>query len=111
MNPFLSVLLLAATGLWTNGFSQSYTTPFEGFTARGLGTIAEAETNVAGHTPVMGPLKASGNPNYFEDGSGRPLILCGSQTWNTLQDWGTGGAVQALDFEAFVSFLKAHGHN
>ena len=51
------------------------------------------------------------NPNYFEDASGRPLILCGSQTWNTLQDWGTGGSVQPLDFDAFVSFLKAHGHN
>src|SRR5215831_16346115 len=62
-------------------------------------------------TRLQGPLKASQNPNYFDDGSGRLLILCGSQTWNTLQDWGTGGSVQPLDFDAFVSFLKAHGHN
>jgi hypothetical protein len=58
-----------------------------------------------------GPLKASCNPNYFADPSGSPVILCGSQTWNTLQDWGTDGSVQALDFDAFVTFLKAHGHN
>ena len=70
-----------------------------------------AETRVAGQAPITGPLRASTNPNYFQDTSGSPLILCGSQTWNTLQDWGTGGSVQPLDFDAFVSFLKAHGHN
>jgi hypothetical protein len=62
-------------------------------------------------TPIAGPLRASKNPNYFEDASGRPLILCGSHSWNTLQDWGSNGAIQALDFDAFVNFLKAHGHN
>src|SRR6516164_8984462 len=61
--------------------------------------------------PIRGPLRASENPNYFEDAGGAPLILCGSHTWNTLQDWGTNGSIQPLDFDAFVSFLKAHGHN
>jgi len=70
-----------------------------------------AETLVAGQAPITRPLRASTNPNYFQDASGSPLILCGSQTWNTLQDWGTSGSVQPLDFDAFVSFLKAHGHN
>ncbi len=69
------------------------------------------ETRVAGQTPITRPLSASANPNYFKDESGRPLILCGSQTWNTLQDWGTSGSVQPLDFDAFVRFLNAHGHN
>jgi hypothetical protein len=73
--------------------------------------VAWTEAGAAGETPITGPLKASRNPNYFEDASGGPLILCGSQTWNTLQDWGTGGSVQPLDFDAFVGFLKAHGHN
>ena len=59
----------------------------------------------------MGPLRQSRNPNYFEDASGTPLVLCGSHTWNTLQDWGTKGSVRPLDFDAFVRFLKAHGHN
>jgi hypothetical protein len=60
---------------------------------------------------VQGPLRQSKNPNYFEDSNDTPLILCGSHSWNTLQDWGTDGAVRALDFDAFVEFLKAHGHN
>ena len=61
--------------------------------------------------PIRGPLRASKNPNYFEDAGGTPLILCGSHTWNTLQDWGTDGAVRPLDFDAFVGFLRARGHN
>lgn len=61
--------------------------------------------------PIVRPLTVSNNPHYFQDGSGKALILSGSQTWNTFQDWGTGGAVQPLDFNAFVQFLRAHGHN
>src|SRR5262249_19732740 len=61
--------------------------------------------------PISGPLKASKNPNYFQDAGGKPIVLCGSQTWNTLQDWGTDGTIRPLDFEAFVNFLKAHEHN
>src|SRR5262249_40612700 len=57
------------------------------------------------------PLKRSNNPNYFEDPAGRPLVLCGSQTWNTFQDWGTDGSIRPLDFDAFVRFLAGHGHN
>ena len=68
-------------------------------------------TTDAGRTPIKGPLRQSKNPNYFEDASGTPLILCGSHTWNTLQDWGTNGTIRPLDFDAFVEFLKAHGHN
>ena len=62
-------------------------------------------------TKIAGPLVVSGNPNYFKDANGNVLILNGSQTWNTLQDWGSDGSLQALDFNAFVKFLKAHGHN
>jgi hypothetical protein len=68
-------------------------------------------TNAAAQSAIQGPLKPSKNPNYFATPDGKPLILCGSQTWNTLQDWGTDGAVQPLDFDAFIEFLKAHGHN
>src|SRR5438132_4137435 len=52
--------------------------------------------------PIKGPLRQSRNPNYFQDARGTPLILCGSQTWNTLQDWGSKGAVRPLDFDAIV---------
>ena len=60
---------------------------------------------------ITGPLVASENPNYFKDANGAVLILNGSQTWNTLQDWGTNGSVQILDFRAYVNFLTVHGHN
>ena len=61
--------------------------------------------------PITGELTVSSNPHYFKDANGVALILNGSQTWNTFQDWGTGGSVEALDFDAFVRFLTAHGHN
>ncbi len=61
--------------------------------------------------PIVGELKVSGNPNYFQDAGGKTLILVGSQTWNTFQDWGTNGSLQNQDFDAFVKFLASHGHN
>jgi hypothetical protein len=106
-NPGIGEFLACNNG---KGIDSNSDFGFSSFTARGLGGTARAQINAA-QTPLTGPLKASRNPNYFEDGSGSPLILRGSHTWNTLQDWGTGGSVQPLDFDAFVSFLKAHGHN
>ena len=53
----------------------------------------------------------SPNPNYFQDAAGATLILNGSQTWNTFQDWGTNGSLHALDFNVFVRFLAYHKHN
>ena len=64
-----------------------------------------------GSAAIKGPLRQSKNPNYFEDAAGTPLILSGSHSWNTLQDWGTDGTTRPLDFDAFVRFLTAHGHN
>jgi Family of unknown function (DUF6298)/Putative collagen-binding domain of a collagenase len=61
--------------------------------------------------PITGPLTVSANSHYFKDPHGGALTLNGSQTWNTLQDWGFGGPPQPLDFNAFVSFLAAHGQN
>jgi hypothetical protein len=62
--------------------------------------------------PITRPLTAlSTNPNYFTDGSGKGIYLTGSHTWNTLQDWGTNGSVEPLDFTAFVKMLVAHHHN
>jgi hypothetical protein len=60
---------------------------------------------------IDGPLVASRNPDYFRDAKGNVLILNGSQTWNTLQDWGSEGSPQVLDFPAFIRFLAGHGHN
>jgi hypothetical protein len=60
---------------------------------------------------LPGPLRQSQNPNYFQDTSGRALLLAGSHTWNDLQDWGSSGAPPPFDFGAYTSFLVAHGHN
>jgi hypothetical protein len=65
----------------------------------------------AGPKSIQRPLRQSSNPNYFEDEGGAPLVLCGSHSWNTLQDWGTNGNIRELDFEAFVRFLEKHSHN
>ncbi|HTV56834.1 MAG TPA: hypothetical protein VMI06_18210, partial [Terriglobia bacterium] len=63
-------------------------------------------------TPIEAPLKAlATNPHYFTNGTGRAVYLTGSQTWNTLQDWGANGSVQPLDFTAFVNMLVSHHHN
>jgi hypothetical protein len=61
--------------------------------------------------PIDKELTVSSNPHYFQDAHGSAIILNGSQTWNTFQDWGTGGSIQGLEFDAFVKFLVAHGHN
>ena len=62
-------------------------------------------------TPITGVLAVSSNHHYFKDANGAALILNGSQTWNTFQDWGTNGSLQTLDFNAFVNFLTLHGQN
>jgi Putative collagen-binding domain of a collagenase len=71
----------------------------------------EAAARSVKNPPIGGPLRASKNPHYFADASGAPLILCGSHSWNTLQDWGINGSIRPLDFDAFIRFLNAHGHN
>jgi hypothetical protein len=99
-NPGIGEFLACDNG---QGIGSNPSFGFASFTARGLVDNSQTSLNR--------PLKASRNPNYFADASGTPLILCGSQTWNTLQDWGNNGSIQPLDFDAFVAFLKAHGHN
>jgi hypothetical protein len=71
---------------------------------------AQAAATFPSH-PITADLTASPNPHYFKNAHGRALILTGSQTWNTFQDWGTEGSVRPLDFNAFVKFLTAHGDN
>ena len=84
---------------------------FASFTARSIGETDAGRSGSETKAHIERALRASKNPNYFMDSSGTPLVLCGSQTWNTLQDWGTGGSVQPLDFDVFVRFLQTHGHN
>ncbi len=63
-------------------------------------------------TGATGPLRAlASNTRYFTDGSGKAILLTGSQTWNDFQDMDTSSSPAAFDFNAYVNFLKAHGHN
>ena len=87
--------------------------PLTGYFERpGSRTGDTAAAQVASTAQIIsGPLTLSDNPHYFKDATGAALILSGSQTWNTLQDWGSNGSLQTLDFNAFVNFLTANGHN
>jgi hypothetical protein len=76
----------------------------------GFGVNAQSASE-SSHSPITGELTVSSNPHYFKDASGSALILNGSQTWNTFQDWGIDGSPQVLDFDTFVKFLSRHGHN
>jgi hypothetical protein len=72
-------------------------------------TITVSNSAGAGAT---GPLRAlAGNPRYFTDGSGKAILLTGSQTWDTFQDMDQSSSPAAFDFTAYVNFLKSHGHN
>jgi hypothetical protein len=82
-----------------------------------LGTPAAAvETPVADGSDraARGPLRVHPtNPRYFTDGSGKAVFLTGSHTWSNLQDYSyqTAPSPPAMEFEAYLAFLKAHNHN
>src|SRR6266403_2088618 len=63
-------------------------------------------------TGATGPLRVlGGNAHYFTDGSGKAILLTGSQTWDTFQDLDQSSSPAAFDFTSYVNFLKSHGHN
>lgn len=76
------------------------------------GVLLNAQSIVGvANQPISGVLTVSSNRHYFKDANGKALLLAGSQTWNTLQDWGTGGSPEPLNFSAFVKFLTTHRDN
>jgi len=77
----------------------------------GGGSPAGQSSELGTQAETRGPLAASTHPNYFTDKAGNILALNGSHTWNDLQDWGSNGSPQPFDFNAYVKFLVAHGHN
>ena len=61
---------------------------------------------------ITTPLKQSTvNTHYFVDGNGKAVLLTGSHTWNTFQDWGNNGNIQTLDFTAYVNMMLANNQN
>jgi hypothetical protein len=63
--------------------------------------------------PITSPLRVSSLTSHFlVDATGRAVYLSGSQTWNDMQDMDQlPGTPSAFDFNSYVSFLVAHGHN
>lgn len=62
--------------------------------------------------PTAGPLRVHPvNPRYFADCHGRAVYLTGSHTWDTLQDLGQTDPPAPFDFDAYLDFLVARGHN
>ncbi len=63
-------------------------------------------------TFASGPLRVNpANPRYLTDGSGKAILLVGSNYWNGMQDGGRTNPPPSFDFNAFVSFLVDHGLN
>jgi len=63
-------------------------------------------------TPVTESLRVDPtNPRYLMDGSGKAVILAGSNYWNIMQDGGRTDPPPAFDFDAYVNFLVSHGLN
>ena len=61
---------------------------------------------------TTGPLRVNpANPRYFTDGSGRAILLAGSHTWFTMQDAGATDPPPAFNYNAFLNFVQAQGHN
>lgn len=67
--------------------------------------------NTVAVIPATGPLKQSvANPNYFEDGNGKPVFLVGSHTWSNFQDMGMEGD-KKFDYDQYMQFMVYHHFN
>jgi hypothetical protein len=67
----------------------------------------------AARRPTAGPLViASPEARYFTEArGGRAVLLTGSHTWNTLQDWGVTDPPPRFDYARYLDFLESHGHD
>ncbi|HVW69001.1 MAG TPA: DUF6298 domain-containing protein [Steroidobacteraceae bacterium] len=64
--------------------------------------------------PIQRPatlLRVSSNGRYFENAAGQVVELSGSHTWSNLQDNGHGRRPLAFDYDAYLNFLQANGHD
>lgn len=58
---------------------------------------------------TKGPLTVSGkNPRYFADATGKPILLTGSHTWASLQDYDPSNP---FNFRAMLEKSVAYGHS
>ena len=61
---------------------------------------------------LRGPLSpCESNPRYFTDGSGMPIYLTGSHTWQNLVDVDTVDPPKGFHYQDYLDFLQNHHHN
>jgi hypothetical protein len=51
------------------------------------------------------------NPRYFTSGDGKAVLLAGSHTWSNFHNLGPEAGEAALDYDAYLDFLKSRNHN
>ena len=102
--------------LWTaKDLAAIHTGRYEASAAE-IDAIIQAARAVPGLAPparpTRGPLQLDPrNPRYFRDSDGRTVYLTGSHTWSNFQDNGGSHPPPVFDFEQYLDFLEAHGHN
>ena len=75
-------------------------------------TSTPMPSSSAGPAAITAPLRTwTTNSHFLTDGSGRAVFLSGSHTWDDFQDTDQSNQPAAFDFNAYVNFLNAHGHN
>ena len=109
-------------GVGCGGFAQIATPAGTAYTDSGLASNTSYSyrvraTDAAGNLSTYSNIASgtttqpSANPHYVTDATGKAVLLTGSHTWNTFQDTDQSTTPAPFDFNAYVNFLKAHGHN
>ncbi len=75
-------------------------------------TLVISCAHPAGGAMVKGPLRIHArNPRYFAGGSGKAIFLAGSHTWPNFQERGVEGQTPDFDYDEYLDFMVARGHN
>jgi hypothetical protein len=73
--------------------------------------VATASISIVYETQSGTPLRRSAeNPRYFENAEG-VIFLTGSHTWGNLRDRSDSDPPRAMDYQAYIDFLKSKNHN
>jgi hypothetical protein len=76
------------------------------------GTIERSAAVSIADTAGTALLRVSGtNPRYFEDATGKIVILAGSHTWSNFQDNGGSNPPPTFNYNGYLDFLSGLGHN
>ncbi len=108
-------LTLSSTGVISGTPTVSGTSSFTvGVTDADNQTASQALSITVSAPPAgltHGPLVVGSNSHWFVDTTGKAVALSGSHTWNNFQDLSQASPPPAFDYNSYVSFLQAHGHN